>query len=113
MKKPRIYMSRLEVGTLNDFGQVDLEQKNVKDRDISERAIDEFRAEECLFEAVTLNQTNLSEGKVVDCIFTKCSFAGAELEDFLFERSKFNSSWMQGFRYPRLRSKIVILKRVS
>jgi len=94
-------VSRLEVGALNDFGQVDLEQKSIKDRDVSASTIDEFRVERCLFEAVMLNQTNISEGKVVDCIFTKCSFAGAELEDFLFERSEFNSSWMQGIQVPQ------------
>jgi uncharacterized protein YjbI with pentapeptide repeats len=48
-----------------------------------------------------LNQTNISEGKVVDCIRTKCSFAGAELEDFLFERSASNSNWMQRIQVPQ------------
>jgi uncharacterized protein YjbI with pentapeptide repeats len=96
MKKPLINKNKLEVEIVGSSGTVDIEQKSIKGQDFSERKLDELRADSCWFEDVVVSQSEILEGKVTDCVFNKCNFAGATLHDFFFERTEFASSWMQG-----------------
>lgn len=64
MKKPSLNIKKLVEGGPSNSDVVELEQKIVKELDLSENKIDEFRAEQCLFEELTLNQAEISEGRL-------------------------------------------------
>ncbi len=64
--------------------------------DVSESKSDDLSLEKVHLEMVTLNQVEIRELSVLDSIFTKCSFAGAVIEQPHFVRLEIKSTRLQG-----------------
>lgn len=77
--------------------RVDYDEAHITEGDVSAETIGELRLLECVVEGVLFDQTHVEEGKVVNCVFEKCSFAGAELLKMGLDRVR-----IQGARMPGL-----------
>jgi uncharacterized protein YjbI with pentapeptide repeats len=105
MIKPVIDGKQLEtIGAAKLFQKSFFENIHVDGGDASENKSDDLSLEKVHLEGVTLNQVEIKEFSVLDSIFTKCSFAGAVIEQSHLVRLEIQSTRLQGIQLTELRA---------
>ncbi len=102
MKKPIINTKSLDKISPKFSEKIDYIGKNLIDSDLKEGEFEEIRLEHCFLENITLNQTKIEEGKIVNCILDRCNFAGAMLNQLLLSQCEIKSNRMQGLQAPEV-----------
>jgi uncharacterized protein YjbI with pentapeptide repeats len=105
MLKPIIYKKQLATIEATElFKKSFFENIYVDGGDISESKTDDLSLERAYLESITFNQVEMRELSVLDSIFTKCSFAGAAIEQSHFVRLEIGNTRLQGVQLTELRA---------
>jgi len=101
MRRPTLNIETLPVGvSFGNKSKINIDRKHFSDIDFAEKTIEEFYLDQCFLEKVFFNQTKIGEGKIIDSIFEKCSFAGIEFNQLIMKRVEIKNSWVQGMQAP-------------